>query len=793
MSDDKLYCKITVTGLVQGVGFRPAIVEMAEDCTITGYVKNLGGIVEIIAAGDSKAMENFLYRLKCVSVVRIDSIEVEELKLLRKDNDVVVISDKISAEYIVHNQKFQIAESNQNKDIHRILPVDFPTCNSCKAELFDSKNRRYRYPFISCTQCGPRYSILKNIPYDRESITMDAFEMCPECKTEYTQKGNIRRHAQTIGCHNCGPQLQMVTYDRENDAFYEIKDDTEQILQKAINALGEGKILAVKDIGGYHFALSPFHGHTARRLREFKNREAKPFAVMFDSIETIKEYCNVSQKEEELLLSNERPIVLLTKRRCFPEGICDNTNLLGAMLPCNPLQMLLLEKTKQLVMTSGNKGGEPIIVDDEEMKELLCQGCPDIMLAHDREILAPLDDSIYQINAGKVQIIRRARGLVPEPIEMKNALQKDVFAAGGDLKATFAFGRKHLVYLSQYFGDLEDVRCAKAREKEITRMTTLLDISPEVFIGDLHPSYISAQGMKEKIQHHHAHAASVIAEHGLEGKVLGIVCDGTGYGTDGTIWGGEFLLCENCKMHRTGYLTPVKLLGGDSSAKNADMTLLSYILTAAERGIEVKEFFEDIAQREDSQSNKMQMMAWKQNINTVYSSSLGRLFDAAAAVLDICHYNSYEGECAIRLEQAANWGLHGINDNPDADWLDELTLLSDIETEGHTIDSCRMIANLYALKKQFQKEDIKQWQEILAYVFHKSLICAICNLAEAFKEEYNVTQVALSGGCFQNRILLSGVVGELEAKGFLVYTNEKVPCGDGGLALGQMYLASFLE
>ena len=323
-------------------------------------------------------------------------------------------------------------------------------------------------------------------------------------------------------------------------------------------------------------------------------------------------------------------------------------------------------------MTSGNRGGEPIIISDEEMIELMKLGCPDMMLTHDREILTPLDDSIYQVSENHTQIIRRARGLVPEPIEIKKTLSKDAFAAGGDLKAVFGLGRDNMVYLSQYFGDLEDVRCAESRKKAIERMEKLLDIHPEITAGDLHPGYISTQGTEKKIQHHHAHMASVIAEHGLEGNVLGIVCDGTGYGTDGTIWGSEFFVSKGKDMYRVGHFSSVKLLGGDASAKDADMTLLSYMLSAREQGLDTEKFFEKLYEGKDVPKIKMQEAAWEQNINTAYSSSMGRLFDAAAAVLEICHYNSYEGECAICLEQEAHCGTTALLDYPEHNHLPEV-------------------------------------------------------------------------------------------------------------------------
>lgn len=818
--------KILVTGLVQGIGFRPFVAELAEELELAGQVKNLGGVVEIIISGDKQAVDTFIHRLNLVSEngslpgCRIDSLQME--KLAQAESVLSKNERTGSPEKSSYDGLFHIVESGDAREAHRFLPVDLPTCDRCVGEMHDSSNRRYRYPFISCTACGPRFSIQKAVPYDRESITMDKFQMCDACWEEYTQKGNIRRHAQTIACKDCGPRLRYVALCEkvfnDKDAgihkFMQIDNEEEAIL-RAISDLKNGKIGAIKDIGGFHFAFSPMNSEAAKRLRTFKNRDKKPFAVMFLNIDSIKEYCEVSEAEEKVLLSSARPIVLLKKKKDFVPEICGESDRIGALLPCNPLQILLLEETGPLVMTSGNRGGEPIIISDEEMEQHLLHGV-DFMLTHDREILTPLDDSIYQLTElgtaeepkPRAQLIRRARGLVPEPITLKRKLAQDAFAAGGDLKAVFALGREELVYLSQYFGDLEDVRCMESRNSGRKRMEQLLEIEPEIFVGDMHPAYVSAQEMHElagksesvlSIQHHHAHVASVIAEHGLEGKVLGVACDGTGFGTDGTIWGSEFLLCEDARLERCGHFSTVKLLGGDASAKQADMTLLSYILQARESGLNVDAFFDDLSeaasksqvqnalQQESKellrQKYALQEMAWKQNINTANSSSMGRLFDAAAALLDICHENSYEGECAIMLEQAAHKGLTILHKEN----CKNILHMDCVKIDGiWQADSVKLLVDMQAFKETFSKD-------VLAYLFHHAVADAIVEIALKICKEQGVNQVALSGGTFINRILLVEVIKGLEEEGKDVYINEKVPCGDGGIALGQMYLATFSE
>ena len=810
--------KITVSGLVQGIGFRPFVAELAEKLELVGQVKNLGGVVEIIIQGNKQAVDTFIHRLNLVS-------ENGELPGCRIDS---LVTDEVGTE---EYNAFRIVESGNTRELRRFLPVDLPTCDRCVAEMHDPNNRRYRYPFISCTACGPRFSIQKAVPYDRETITMDDFPMCDACYEEYTQKGNIRRHAQTIACKDCGPVLKYVLSEESADrggvsrGYVEVVDQ-QQAISQAITALKAGKIGAIKDIGGFHFAFSPWDSEAALRLREFKNRDRKPFAVMFLNIDLIKEFCEVSLEEERLLNSSARPIVLLKKKKDFVPEICGESDRIGALLPCNPLQIMLLEETGPLVMTSGNRGGEPIIISDEEMVLHLGNGI-DFMLTHNREILTPLDDSIYQVvevpagktqmgeaqaggSRGYVQLLRRARGLVPEPITMKRSVEKDTFAAGGDLKASFALGRDNLVYMSQYFGDLDDVRCMESRRRGRKRMEHLLDIHPEKSVCDMHPGYLSVQEETQenmhnepginKIQHHHAHIASVIAEHGLEGKVLGVAWDGTGYGTDGTIWGSEFLLCEENEMTRAGHFSTVKLLGGDASAKQADMTLFCYMLEAREQGLEVASFFEDFAkanadaERTVLWNYKVQEAAWKQNINTAYSSSMGRLFDAAAALLDICHYNSYEGECAIQLEQAAHLGKKAWeNEHFDHNSKDNIGNILQVEcckTDGiWQGNGVKLLVDMYRLKDRYSKE-------ILAYFFHRALAAAIVELTEQICREQElsgqrINQIVLSGGSFLNRILTSNVLSELREKGKSVYINEKVPCGDGGIALGQMYLASY--
>lgn len=730
--------KIKVFGMVQGVGFRPFVADLARELSISGKVKNNGGRVEILAAGEEKAMEVFLRRLSVSAPegALVTSIETEEPDALDTD---------------VWENGFFIVRSTEGEETLRRLPVDLATCASCERELFEAGNRRYRHPFISCQSCGPRYSIMKRVPYDRENVTMVSFPMCGECEEEYGKPGDRRRHAQTICCKDCGPQLFGIGKDGR-------RDSGEEALSTAVSVIKSGGIVAVKDIGGFHFTFLP-DNEPARKLREFKSREKKPFAVCFRDMASIVEWCVVSGEEERLLTSSARPIVLLSKKKDFPEEVLKGSSRIGAMLPCNPLQLLLLSETDgPLVMTSGNRGDEPIIIHTREMERLLSKGCPDYILSHEREILSPLDDSIFQVTelpSGEIitQVLRRARGIVPDPIILNQELKNEVFAAGGDLKAVFGFGKGKAAYLSQHFGDLYELSCEKAREYEIDRMRSLFSFRPEKSVADLHPAYLSGKKADQKIQHHQAHVLSVMAEHDLKGKILGIAFDGTGYAAENTIWGSEFLICEGREFHRAGGLRPVLLPGGDRGARKAELSLAGFLYAAGES------------------IDPSVAAAIRAEIGTVRSSSMGRLFDAAASVLQVCTENTYEGQCAAELEQCA--------EKAEQFMALELSLIEEdgiVEGDG---------AALIASMKKAAWEGAGTAE--LALGFHRAVALFTVETAKRIAEREGIRQIAVSGGSFVNRILLKLILPELMSAGYEVFWNEKVPCGDGGLALGQIF------
>lgn len=688
--------KITFHGIVQGIGFRPSALRIAKDLGVKGQVKNSGGSVELIIQSDKQALDEFVRRL--IAMFDIKKYEMQSMD--EKDFD-----------------DFKIVHSEKDTCTPYLTP-DLATCRDCENEMADKANRRYHHPFISCINCGPRYTIMNTLPYDRENTAMSVFDICPGCKDEYTNATNRRCHAQTIACHACGPETN-------------ISIDT------AAEILKLGKILAIKDIGGYHLACRTDCANAVNTIRQLKGRETKPFAVMFSSIGEIEKYCKVNEQEKALLLSPARPIVLLEKIRDFDKCVCGDSDYIGAFLPCNPIQIMILAEISPLVMTSANISGEPITIDDQKIQKFAVD-----VLSHNREILTPIDDSIVFVNAGRTQFVRRARGYVPLAIETDVKAKQDTLCLGGDLKAVFGFHRDNHVFLSQYFGDLDNPDTFKSYKDNIKRFAALHGFKAEKVAADMHPGYYSTNLYTGslKIQHHKAHAASVIAEHKLKGDVLCFSFDGTGYGDDGAIWGSEVFLFSQNQFTRVKHLEYTKMPASDEISKNARLALDCYL-----------------------GGNALIDSAVKNDINTILSSSMGRLFDAVCSLLDIKHYNSYEGECACALERAAKKAKKAYMLTP----------------------SFHPVKILSEIKAAIGKASVQE----LALGFHMLICDLICIQAEKYKKLYSVNQIALSGGVFNNRIITASTILTLEEKGFSVYINEKVPCGDGGIALGQAYIA----
>lgn len=681
-------------GIVQGIGFRPTARRIALELGIKGQVKNSGGNVEVIISGKPQALDTFVRRL----------VDVFEIKNYTCRNTEDISFDS-----------FRIVHSQKDNETPFITP-DIATCPDCEKELKDKSNPRFHHPFISCVNCGPRYTIIKNLPYDRETTVMEDFEMCSSCKAEYENVQDRRSHAQTIACNHCGPVTNIT-------------------VEKAGEILKSGEILAIKDIGGYHLACSVFSVSSVKKIREIKGREKKPFAVMFKSLDEVKKYCKVNNKEVQLLLSGARPIVLLDKIKDFDKSVCGDSRSIGAFLPCNPIQIMLLDICSPLVMTSANISGEPIITDDDEIKKFGVK-----ILSHNRKILTPIDDSVLRVTAGRKQFIRRARGYTPLSIEIDKKAKQDTLCLGGDLKSAFAFHRDNYVFLSQQFGDLENENMLNIFKENINRFACLHSFKMEKIICDAHPKYHSSNIFKNTltVQHHKAHAASVIAEHKLNGSVLCFSFDGTGYGDDGAIWGSEVFIFNGKSFERKEHLSYVKMPASDEISRDAKLALSCY-----------------------TGDNKLINSAVKANINTVKSSSMGRLFDAVASLLDIKHYNNYEGECACALEAEAAKTKKAYRLTP----------------TFNPVDIINEIKNADAPKEE------------IALGFHLMLSKLIINTAK----KYKIKQIALSGGVFNNKILTQNSLKLLEENGFLPYINEEVPCSDGGIALGQAYISCLEE
>ncbi|MDS1028980.1 carbamoyltransferase HypF [Bacillota bacterium LX-D] len=746
-----LTADIRIWGIVQGVGFRPFIARLATEHGLKGSVANEGGSVHILATGSKESLENFLQDIHRKKPLPAEIIHLEtryQEKEVQEDTFKIVTS------------------STRDKDLI-FIPPDLAICEECRQELFRPDDQRYRHPFISCMLCGPRYTIMDHVPYDRDTTSMVDFPMCDFCYSQYSDSSNRRFHAQTISCHNCGPQLIY----RPLPSGEEIKE--QEALEHAAISLKKGEIIAIKGIGGYHLACIPFDETAVLKLRELKVREEKPFAVMFSDIAEIKDYCHVSEFEAHVLSGRERPIVLLeqisNQTKPLAPAVLMDSRFVGAFLPYTPLHYLLLEKTGPLIMTSANLSDEPIIKDDAEIFNLQHPFLSGV-LYNKRRIIISIDDSVVKCFKNNTQFLRRARGYVPLPIALGKSTQIDLLACGGELKNTFCLVKRNFAYLSQHIGDLEREENFQAFEKTMLRMEELLEISPSIVSCDLHPNYYTTRFAKKfglelvQVQHHYAHIAAVMAEKQLDEEVIGVAFDGTGYGTDGKIWGGEFLLCSPLDFSRVGHLQYIPLPGGDLSVKEGWKTAYMYLYQAG---------LEDTINDGRWPILKAALL---NNINMHESSSMGRLFDAVAVILGIRQQASYEGQLAILLENAAAQYLLGGRELGSYDY----TILE---------NDHELVIDVFPCIRQMVAEQ-KQGKEItsIAYRFHRTVACFTVEMCTKLREKYKINKVAISGGVFQNSILFTQTVHDLERQGFEVLYNTKVPPNDGGISLGQAYV-----
>lgn len=752
--------RIRVYGIVQGVGFRPTVSRHAMETGITGTVANCGPYVEIYAQGTQTQVDAFRGALEHRPPKRAAILKLD---------------DK-AAEDAPRFSEFSIIESAKTSGEIFISP-DIAICDDCKRELYDPKDRRYLHPFINCTCCGPRLTILDALPYDRERTSMKAFPMCPQCAEEYHNPATRRYDAQPVCCNDCGPQVYLLgRQERGRNA-----------ITAARKTIVQGGIVAVKGIGGFHLCCDATNQAAVSLLRQRKKRPMKPFAVMMRDEQTAARECNITPEQLEILTGHQKPILLLDRREngTLCEAVTPENPRVGVMLPYAPVQLLLfdyddgLTMPDCLVMTSGNVSGAPICRDDRDAETELGH-LADCILSHDRNIRIRADDSVMDFFRGQPYMVRRSRGYAPLPVVLSGENKGTVLAMGGELKNSFCIGVNDLCYLSPYVGDLQDLRTVQALEETIGRFQTLLEAQPQAVVCDLHPGYNSVAMAKNmnlpliQVQHHYAHILSCMAENDDHDPVIGVSFDGTGYGTDGTIWGGELLLTREDGFRRLGSIQPFLQLGGDASAREGWRIAVSMIYALTKDRAATLDIIRKLALCEDNTA-KVQLTMADRNINAVRSTSAGRLFDGVSAILGIRTASTFEGEASTALQYRAE-AWNKAHPSTDAIPLEA----PELDAEGFlTLPTDRLVRDI--LTRRLAGESVDR----LAMEFHRRLAGQIAGAVQAAREQTGLIAVALSGGVFQNRLLLELTAELLEQMNFHVLTHHLVPPNDGGIALGQ--------
>ena len=743
--------KIVVKGIVQGVGFRPFIYKNATKNNLKGFVNNTSKGVFIEVEGYEKDITSFIEEIK------------HKPPVLSKVTDIKIIDREIEG-----YTDFKIIESVEEEEAITLLSPDIATCDDCLADISDVNNRRYRYPFTNCTNCGPRFSITKKVPYDRGNTTMDVFQMCSECREEYTEPLNRRFHAQPNGCSKCGPRVFIC--DKEGQEITS-KDPIKDIAKEIKN----GKIVAIKGIGGFHLACDAKNKEVINELRKRKKRPRKPLAVMMRDIETVKKYCDVNELEERILLGNKKPILLLDKKRnsLLPKELTNYQNgKLGVMLPYTPVHHILFsEDIDILVMTSANISGEPMVYKNHEAIEKL-KGIADFYLMNNRHIYIPIDDSVSRVILGKERVLRNARGYAPKSMEIKDMAYS--IALGANSNNTFAIANNENIFFSNYIGDLANYNTWQHYINSLEHMKGIYKIDPKSYFYDLHPNFYQNELLKEiktkkiGIQHHHAHIVACMAEHSLEEEVIGIAFDGTGYGIDGKLWGGEFFICDKERFKRLAHLNYVALPGGEGAIREPWKIAISYLYDI---------FKEDYAAYvpKHLQEKKHQIITEiiKKDINSPKASSIGRLFDAVAALLGFDAKITFQGEAAIDLENLCC--------RDDQSFYQYNISLED----GIYIIDCKPLIKSVVIEVIDGID-----KELIARRFHNTIIKFTIELCEILRKEYNLSSVVLSGGVFQNEILLINIYKELIKRDFKVYIHEQIPANDEGISIGQMIIGN---
>ncbi len=754
--------QLKIKGIVQGVGFRPFIYRLAKNHNLRGFVFNntTGVIVDI--EGESSSIKEVIRKIKGHSppLARIKRIETKTLPL---------------KEY----PDFVIKYSQEDDEKITLVSPDIAICNDCRMELLNPSDRRNFYPFINCTNCGPRFTIIEELPYDRKNTTMKKFKMCKDCRTEYENPGDRRFHAQPDACSLCGPTLALV--DRNNK---KIKGNP---IHKTIELLKEGRIVAIKGLGGFHIAVDAKNKEALRLLRSRKKRPHKPLALMARDVKVVKKYVNLSKNERELLESPRAPILLLRKKEgcTLPDEIAPNNKFIGFMKPYTPLHILLLQKDEDidvLVMTSGNLKGDPIIFKNEVALSSL-GNIADYFLMHNRDIHIQADDSVVRIpsNHTNLLMIRRSRGYVPEPLKSPIDFQKNVLACGAQLRNTFSLARGNEIFASHHLGHLETLKSQESYERSIEHFINLFDIHPEIIAVDKHPNYNSTQFGKMwaldnkklliEVQHHHAHIASCLVDNGVNREVIGIAWDGTGYGEDGAIWGGEFLIANLKDFRRRAHLKYIPLPGGDRAVKESwrmAVTNLYKIIGEDFLNLDI-----DFIKRLDLEKWKILKVMIDKGINSPETSSMGRLFDAVSSLVGLRDEITYFGQAAIELEMI-------INENEEGFYYFDIKK----EDKVYIIDPASVIRSIVEdLRNSVNPSNISSR-------FHRGVVEMMVEVSKLLKEETNINEVALSGGVLQNLFLRHFGTKRLTEEGFVVYNHNNIPPNDGGISVGQAAIAA---
>ncbi|MEH7245224.1 carbamoyltransferase HypF [Neobacillus niacini] len=747
--------KVAVRGRVQGVGFRPFVFGLADTYLLNGTVQNNMDGVKIYLEGESMAIQQFLSDLKN-KAPRLSKIN----EILAQETELVGVND------------FRIIPSERSGTSMLVIPIDSAVCDECLNEMNDPEDFRYQYPVINCTQCGPRYTIIEELPYDRPFTSMKLFPMCEDCRREYDDPTNRRHHAQPIACPKCGPKVWLLDQNgHEQFSVSPIKD--------SIKLLKQGKIVAIKGIGGYHLACDARNQEAVMALRSRKRRPNRPLAVMAASITAAREFAEISVMEKELVTSPESPILVLKKNKQYqlPEGVAPGMGTIGVMLPYSPLHHLLFadQELTCLVMTSANPSGMPILYKDEEAFQYL-DGIADYYLVHNREILHPVDDSVVQINDGEIDFLRRSRGYVPDPFSTIVDVS-GIVAFGGQQKTTFTIGRNEQIFVGPHIGDLENIVTTQHYQQELEHLLKWIDTPKSVAVIDAHPGYHVQKLVKEyefkevlEVQHHHAHMAAVLDEHHIEGKAFGIILDGTGYGLDENIWGFEIFYGDCAEFDRLAHLKYTPLPGSEKCIREPWRNAAAMLISLhAEKGLQLaKAIFTEKALEIEILKRMIE-----NNINTIQAGTCGRLFDAVSALCGVTKVSSYDGEAAIHLAELVDENL-----------IYKPYPFNLLEKDILTIDFSRMIEDI-ALDVLAGNNTAN-----ISGRFHETVVQAIVSTMEHVYRDGTNRDVVLSGGSIHNRYLRKRISHELRGRNFNVYFSKKVPCNDGGLSYGQLVVAA---